>query len=505
MTYYGIDPVRLEGLGRTIEFRSESIAVAASRLMPPLQRHGREAVADRLATCLTSLARRLATVADDFAWRIRAVLEDDHSTAFAHSPFDLYVDRLTLATAAPPGVDMGAIAISRSELRNLSTLAPADVARFFSGQTRNEIAVIAAAHPELIGTLDGAPPWARYAANDVLIGRRISSLHTQAHAAREFLAADDVAGFIEDALHQHISDLRAEAGELQRWLAEDRQILLFDPMGDGRVVEVFGDLEQAVNIGITVPGITNDRFNFSDGDGGFRANARTVHERAAELGIDDVATIAWLGYNTPDGAGALVKAAAREGRDDLIDFVAGMDALPGRRHITVVGHSYGSLVTGMATARGLAANDVVFVGSPGTSLEHADQAVLKPGGQVWAGLAHGDPIGAGVDLSGLLTPHDQITRTLEQLLDTLGGEPALKDLHHGVNPAHEDFGAIEFHTDGATGHSEYYKPETVSLDNLLYIIAGMDRRVSIEMPDEIELAPGPFGEPWQPWAEGEVA
>ena len=30
---------------------------------------------------------------------------------------------------------------------------------------------------------------------------------------------------------------------LGRWLAEDRQILIFDPRGDGRVAEVFGDLD----------------------------------------------------------------------------------------------------------------------------------------------------------------------------------------------------------------------------------------------------------------------
>ena len=134
---------------------------------------------------------------------------------------------------------------------------------------------------------------------------------------------------------------------------------------------------------------------------------------------------------------------------------------------------------------------------------HADDAKLKPGGVVWAGLAHGDPIGAGVDITEFITPYQQFTQSMSQLLDTLGGELAVKELHHGTNPAHEDFGALEIHTDGSTGHSDYFKPDTVTLDNLLYIIAGMDGRVRIEIPDEIEMAPGPIGEPWG--ETGEVA
>ena len=508
MSFAGIDPIGLGGLGRSLDGTSDSISLAASQAMGPLERHSRGAVADRIGTRLTTTARVLRRAADDFGWRIDAVLAQDESLAYGFAPFDLPVSQFEMAVGLPVGVDPIRIGLTRNEVRELHGMRPADAAAYFSGQSREDISLIVATNPELISNLDGAPPWARYAASDLLIAGHIQSLREEAAAVAELIDEEDYQGFLREALAGYIEDVEAEAGELQLWLHQDRQILLFDPMGDGRVVEVFGDLESAEHIGITVPGITNDITNFSEGDGGFRANARTVHERAQELNIDGVATISWLGYNTPDHVGALVQTAAREGHYDLIDFVAGMDQLSGNRHISVVGHSYGSLVTGMAAGQGLDANEVVFIGSPGTSLSHADDAKLKPGGVLWAGLAHGDPIGAGPDLNGKLTPSDWLRAGAEQIWEWLDGESAIKDLYHGVNPVHDDFGALEFHTDGASGHSEYYDEGTVSLDNILYIIAGMDGQVSIEIPEVIEIAPGPIGEEWDPWQpveEGEVA
>lgn len=504
MSFAGINPDGLGVLGNTLELRANSISSAASLAMTPLERHSKGGVANRVGTRLSTIARSLRLAADDFGWRIEAVVTADETHGPGASPWDLPVSKLELALGIPIGVDARSIGVTRNEVRELSEKSPSEVAEYFAIQTRDEIGLIVATHPRLISNLDGAPPWARYAASDLLIAHRIGALNEEADVVRDVMD-DDVGPFVSAGLTGHLEDVEAEAGELRLWLREDRQILLFDPDGDGRVVEVFGDLNEASDIGVVVPGITNDRSNFSDGDGGFRADARHLHERSKELGVGSVATIAWLGYNTPDHIGALVRTAANEGHDDLIDFVAGMDALDGSRHITVVGHSYGSLVTGVAAGEGLAANEVVFVGSPGTSLNHADDAKLKPGGVVWAGIAHGDPIGAGANPFGDLTPWGRLMDGVEQLWEWADGEPAIKELYHGVNPVHEDFGALEFHTDGASGHSQYFEPDTVSLDNLLYIIAGMDGKVSIEIPEVIEMAPGPIGEPWGPIGEGEVA
>jgi pimeloyl-ACP methyl ester carboxylesterase len=500
MTFVGIDPAGLANLGAALEVRSDTIERAALRAVDPLQRLGRESAADRVGLRLTSTVRTLRGASEDFRWRIDAVLVEAVAARRVRLLDAPRASRAVLATAVPIGAGppVGPVAVPVAGIGRLLDQTPAEVAEYFASQTRETVGLLAAAFPAAIGGMDGAPPWARYAANDLLIARRVAQLRQRTASVNEILRTGDLAWFVARALEVQLDEIAREIIELELWLAEDRQILLFDPAGDGRVAEVFGDLESAENIGVVVPGITNDRSNFSDGAGGFRASARNIHERAGELGIGDIATIAWLGYDTPDGADAVLRTAANAGRGDLVDFVAGMDSLPGHRHIAVVGHSYGSLVTGLAAAAGLAANEVVFVGSPGTGLAHSDDAELEPGGVVWAGLADGDLIGAGIDVSEYLTPARQLEQAIRRLFDSLGGEDANRELHHGINPAHDDFGALEILTDGSTGHSEYFKKGTVTLDNLLFIIAGMDARVSIEVPDVIDMAPGPFGEPTPP-------
>ena len=229
-----------------------------------------------------------------------------------------------------------------------------------------------------------------------------------------------------------------------------------------------------------MPGITNDIDNFGPPDGGgFRANAEQLYTEAVRL-EPDVATIAWLGYDTPDGADAVLGGAAADGHRRLIAFTKGLTTATPRPHLTVIGHSYGSLVTGMAAGAGLAVDDVVFVGSPGTSLDRASEAVIEGGGRVWAGLAHKDPIGVGVD-----PLPDSVW---EFMLGPIGsyawdsvmtGDYATEDLWHGRNPVHESFDAIEFTTDGAEGHSQYFAAGTESLANLARIIAGLDFAVRL--------------------------
>ena len=85
----------------------------------------------------------------------------------------------------------------------------------------------------------------------------------------------------------------------------DRHFLLFDPAGDGRAAEVFGDLTTARHVAVVVPGMNNDLNNFTGGD------AEKVQHQASQFDPDQVATIQWLGYDTPEGATAL--AARRRG------------------------------------------------------------------------------------------------------------------------------------------------------------------------------------------------
>jgi pimeloyl-ACP methyl ester carboxylesterase len=243
------------------------------------------------------------------------------------------------------------------------------------------------------------------------------------------------------------------------------------------VVEVFGDLAAADRVAVVVPGMSNDLDNFSEEGGGFRENAARLYEASVDLGSQSVATIAWLGYDSPDGIGAATRGAATEGAPALRKFVEGID--PGAdKQVTVIAHSYGSVVAGLAAGRGLAADDLVFVGSPGTTLGHADEAILRPGGRVWVALADDDPIGLGISPSEL--PPSWVPAPLLPVVFAIDlAIEGPEELWHGTNPASDEFGASRLATEGSSGHSAYFAAG--SLLNLACIVQGLG--------DDVELVP----------------
>ncbi|GAA4552037.1 alpha/beta hydrolase [Amycolatopsis samaneae] len=276
---------------------------------------------------------------------------------------------------------------------------------------------LVARYPGVVGALDGAPPEARYAANRLV-------MRTSGAPYRD----------------------------------RDGQFLLFDPRGDGRVAQVFGDLSTVDRIAVLVPGVANRAADFWTGLGGFAHRAPAV--QAADLyrtalanGARNFAVIAWLGYDTPDGVGL---AAAREdlasaGAVALRRFVAGLAAVRPQATIALLGHSYGSTVLGLA-APGLpvAVTDVAVFGSPGMGV--ADVTRLRTTARVWAGQSTRDWIRwvPGVRLCGL---------------------------GHGTKPADPAFGARVFATADVPDHDHYLSPGTDSQAALTRIaVAGTDVR-----------------------------
>ena len=294
---------------------------------------------------------------------------------------------------------------------------PAAVAAFFKGLDPDVADALAHERPELVGNLDGAPIPLRYAANAEAIDREIARLQ-----------ADGV------------SDDDPRLRKLRELDDPNRHFLLFDPAGDGRAAEVFGDLTTARHVAVVVPGMNNDLDNFTGGD------AERVQHQASQFDPDQVATVQWLGYDTPEGATALGTGAAEPGAEALPQFVEGIRAQRSERlHWTVIGHSYGSLVTGMAeSGQGLDVDETVLVGSPGVGVDHASDL---GDGNVWVGLAKWDLVGYSE--------------------------------WHGPNPHDRAFGATRFHTGDISGHSSYFNEGSESLRNIGLITAGYLDEVNV--------------------------
>jgi hypothetical protein len=236
--------------------------------------------------------------------------------------------------------------------------------------------------------------------------------------------------------------------------ADGRRFLLRDTRDDGYAVEVVGDLGTADRIVVLVPGVANTLANFDRGLADVARRAPAVQARALLAEIVAVqpgaraAVVAWLGYDAPDGLGLDVarEGLARAGAPALTRFVARLAAERPAAAITVVGHSYGAVVLGLA-ARDLDANvtDLVALGAPGMGVHRADD--LDTAARVWAAEAPTDWI-----------QHVPGVRLL--------------DLGHGTRPGRAAFGARPLPTDGVTGHDGYLAAGSTTLHAVALVALG---------------------------------
>ncbi|WP_286160427.1 alpha/beta hydrolase [Streptomyces yunnanensis] len=225
---------------------------------------------------------------------------------------------------------------------------------------------------------------------------------------------------------------------------------------DGRAVVSKGNPDTASNVAVQVPGTANDLNNVDKQI----ERVDRLQKASRQRGGDSTAVVSWLGYDAPEVDGSMFTTGrADAGAGDLRSFTHGLrESHTGERaHMTVLGHSYGSTVVGDAAAHsnGIDADDVVVVGSPGMSVDHAKDLQMDPN-HVWAGWAPDD------------------------VVSTVASNKTL-----GENPADQDFGGKVFEVD-TEGHGGYWDQGSESLANQGRIIAGMPPR-----PGEYRVPPEP--------------
>jgi len=371
---------------------------------------------------------------------------------------------LLAAEAAPPvpvGLAAGGTALQ--------------VAGWWAGLLPVQRAALLHGRPGALGELPGLPIGVRDTANRALLSRALNAdqarldqlgLHLLVHRGRghNLLAAERRRMLTHRQALLCVQGVIAEPG---------RQLMGFDPHGDGRAQVAVGDVEHARAVGLIVPGMSNELDEVPD----VATDAATV-QAAAGAGT---AVIAWLGYDAPHarqvassglavaGARSLdaevrgLRTARAAGIGTTADFGAGKPADPGAgkqsqpQRITVVGHSYGSLVAGLAAGRGAPIDDVVVVGSPGVAARTAHD-LPQGASHVWAARASSDPIRFVFDAH------------------RFGGVPGpLPRMHSwfGPDPAAASFAGQRFLVGpGVTGHVRYFEPGTESVANIGRIVAG---------------------------------
>ncbi|WP_371646046.1 alpha/beta hydrolase [Streptomyces mirabilis] len=258
---------------------------------------------------------------------------------------------------------------------------------------------------------------------------------------------------------------RTRAAADRAMAAPSRHFLTFDGRGQGLAVEVLGDLAHADRVAVLVPGSDTTLETYDR----FRAGAAALQDRLNSLdhrhgthgthgstSHPHTAVIAWLGYETPGTVSTTVLTTGRaeDAAPPLTRFIRELRGVVGEKaHVSLLCHSYGTVVCGRA-ARGLDVDDIALIGSPGTGADSV--SALRTSARIWAARGADDWI--------VNVPHVHA-----DLFGTTVG--------FGADPVSPAFGARVFAA-GAGGHSDYFKPGSVSLDNLARIVLGDTSEVS---------------------------
>jgi hypothetical protein len=244
---------------------------------------------------------------------------------------------------------------------------------------------------------------------------------------------DDASRDTATAVAQEIAD-RETAGEQVQLLELDVE--------EGLVALGLGDLDTAESIGVLVPGMDNDVASDLDGLAD-DANAVADAAQTAAPGLA-VATVAWMSYRTPSGlkqAGRLPAEHARAGGRALDATLDGLAAarVTNTARVTVLAHSYGSVVTDRAVDEPgeLAADAVVVLGSPGMNKD-ADEMEVD-------------------EVYEASSPRDLVSQFQ----------------YFGNATWEDDFGAERLPTDWDTGHSDYYDTDRPTVAAMGEVMAGM--------------------------------
>ncbi|MFF1950858.1 alpha/beta hydrolase [Streptomyces sp. CB03911] len=310
--------------------------------------------------------------------------------------------------------------------------------------------------PDAIANRDGVPTDIRDLANRHVLDRELDKMYSVGYPDKE--------KFDKDSWNTREEGLRELRDRLDKadGAPKGREMYLIglDPKGDGRAVVSVGNPDTAKNTTVYVPGTESALKAMSNPGDDLDRTDRLVQASERYGNPGDTAAVLWLGYDAPDTAWADAEFDhyAEDAAPALDRYMDSLGAThePGPRHTSILGHSYGSTVIGETIKRGdgLPVDDIIVAGSPGMHVQHAKDLKIDPN-HVWAAEAMNDPV---PDLG--VGKH---------------GEGGWFDLPN--HPTSPDFGANEFKTGTADGHSEYWEFDgpnvpNESLDNQARIITG---------------------------------
>ncbi|WP_351223322.1 alpha/beta hydrolase [Streptomyces sp. NPDC002133] len=341
---------------------------------------------------------------------------------------------------------------------------PAERKEWWDGLTEEQRQEYLNVAPDLVGGLDGIPAVARDEAN------------------RNYLPVliDRLAGQDDEDARMKVDALRKIEEKLSKSSHPPMFLLGIGEEGNGRAIIAYGNPDTSRNVSAYVPGLgtkLDDEF--------VRDTLKRAEDtvKGAQRYDKSSAAIVWLGYDAPQDVDVMGTADADRGAPAYNKFMAGLEATNENKdpHLTVIGHSYGSLTVGTAAKQsgGIpGADDIILLGSPGVGVDKAGELGVDRS-RVFVGAAENDPV-TTLPSKGEMALAGPLGSFVHRDAFDLRND----DIYFGKDPASEAFGARRFKVDegprplldlGAfDAHSQYFTPEKdrVSADNIARIVSG---------------------------------
>lgn len=262
-----------------------------------------------------------------------------------------------------------------------------------------------ATYPDLIGNRDGIPVQDRDDANRNRLPGLIALAEDNQRTVAAQFGADSDQYKAATAKLDDLNAVKKAVGDPNTPEGAERKLILLDTTTgrSTRAAVSVGDPDKSTHVSVTTPGldtrVRDDIGGMTNEAAAVRAEAQYQLSREPGREGESVATVAWIGYDAPqvkkvfaegeygDAAAGAVDVGstdrATEGGQALNRFYNGLEAShEGGEppHITAVGHSYGSLTTGLALQNGEhPVSDMVVYGSPGIAASTPQELGLDNG------------------------------------------------------------------------------------------------------------------------------
>jgi len=448
------------------------------------------------------------------------------------------------ARTAPAYRARGTHALSKAEEAAFAKMTPQQRADYWSQQSDEQKKFLCDNYPDLIGNADGVEAWARDRANRRRLPKLKQAAETEkAKLERDIANAGDNTALKAD-LEERLTKVKARLdaykkieetvigwGPIDPNVKDGTQVGFSSTYGkqrpgylslltlqeeNGRVLAAVaqGDVDHAKNVATVVPGIGTTVEGGLQNEIKRGANLRSAAVAEGNIDSKDVAVVSWLGYEAPPGPskdlGEDLKIAtidlADKGSDKLAGFLTGVNASrmygAGDANMTLLGHSYGSVVSGRATTKiadGVVDNEILF-GSPGMGTYDPSEIHVPQGRRFVSGVPEGDFVqgvsgkryliyGLANGLATFFAPAGQIVSSGMGVAELYGeasgfGQLGMDPLSHNSTFVHisdDATGSKEYNPEGfpswtivpdTSNHSVYMDPGTETLRDMGRIVAG---------------------------------